>query len=100
MADITIQWVPVNGSSYEIWYSKLSTVGSISEPPAVGWIQAIGSPFDSSLGIAVIAGVDDNTQYRVDVRNDCTSNDSPWEDSIRYKLLCPAFSLVANPLSP
>lgn len=100
MADITINWVPVNGGSYEIWYSKLSTVGTTSEPPTTGWIQAAGSPFDSSLGTASILGVDDNTQYRVDTKNDCSQNDSAWTDDIRYKLVCPTMSLSANPVSP
>lgn len=100
MADIVIDWVPVNGGSYEIWYAKLSTVGTTSEPPSSGWIQAAGSPFDSSLGTASILGVDNNTQYRVDTRNDCTQNDSTWTDDIRYKLVCPSMSLVANPVSP
>lgn len=100
MADITINWVPVNGGSYEIWYAKLSVVGTTSEPPTTGWVKAAGSPFDSALGTASILGVDNNTQYRVDTRNDCTQNDSIWTDDIRYKLVCPSISLVANPVSP
>lgn len=100
MATATITWVPVNGSNYEIWYAKLSVVGSTSTPSSIGWTQATGSPFDSSLGIATINGLDDSTQYIFASRNDCTSSDSPWQTNIKYKLVCPAFSPVANPVSP
>lgn len=100
MATATITWIPVNGSNYEIWYAKLSVVGSTSLPPSAGWIQATGSPFDSSLGIATITGLDNNTQYRFASRNDCISIDSAWQTNLKYKLVCPTFSLVANPVSP
>lgn len=96
MATATITWVPVNGSNYEIWYAKLSVVGSVNLPPSAGWVQATGSPFDSSLGTATITGLDDNTQYRFASRNDCSPSDSPWQTIIKYKLVCPTFSVVAN----
>lgn len=98
MATATITWVPTNGGSYEIWYAKLSTVGTTSTPPSTGWTQATGSPFNSSLGTATITGLDNNTQYRVDTRNDCTGSDSVWTDNIVYKLDCPTYTLVANPV--
>lgn len=94
-----VTWVPVNGSSYEIWYAKLSTVGATTVPPSTGWTQATGSPFDSSLGTGTISGLDDNTQYRIEVRSDCMQNDSQWVDNIEYKVICPTLSLTANPVS-
>lgn len=99
MATATITWIPTSGSNYEIWYAKLSVVGSTSLPPDSGWTQASGSPFASTLGTATINGLDDNTQYRIATRNDCTSLDSAWSSSTKFKLDCPTFSLVANPVS-
>lgn len=99
MATALITWVPTSGSNYEIWYSKLSVVGSTSLPPSSGWTQASGSPFASTLGTASITGLDDNTLYRIATRNDCSSLDSAWSSSTKYKLDCPTFSLVANPVS-
>lgn len=98
MATALITWVPTNGGSYEVWFAKLSVVGTTSLPPATGWTQATGSPFNSSLGTASITGLDDNTQYRIDVRADCTGVDSNWVDNIKYKLDCPALGVVANPV--
>jgi len=98
MATATINWVPTNGSGYEIWYGKLTMVGTTFLPPSTGWIQAPGSPFDSTLGTATINGLDDNTQYRIVTRADCTSADSPWIDKSVDKIVCPTFTVVANPV--
>lgn len=99
MATATVDWVPTSGGSYEIWYGKLSVVGTTSLPPDSGWIQATGSPFNSSLGEATITGLDDNTQYRVVSRADCTGLDSTWIDDTGYKLICPALQLTTNPIN-
>jgi len=98
MATFTVTWVPTNGSTYEIWYGKLTEVGTTSLPPTTGWTEALGSPFDSTLGTATISGLDDNTQYRVVSRADCGANDSPWVERGGYKLVCPTFSVVADPV--
>lgn len=98
MATFTVEWAPTNGGSYEIWYGKLSVVGTTVLPSSSGFTQVTGSPFDSSLGVAVISGLDDNTQYRILSRADCTNLDSIWIDESGYKLICPTLSVIANPL--
>lgn len=89
-----VNWTPTNGDNYEIWYAPLSTVGTTSIPPSTGWVQATGSPFDSTLGTATITGLNDNTKYRIDTRSDCTSTDSGWTDNVAYKLVCPGCTLT------
>lgn len=97
MATAVVNWTPSNGTTYEIWYAKLSVVGTTSLPPTSGWTQATGSPFDSSLGVASIPGLDDNTIYRIAARIDCTGPDSDWVSISDYKLVCPGLGVVANP---
>lgn len=97
-ATVVVNWTPVNGGHYEIWYATLSVVGTSSLPPTTGWTQATGSPFDSALGTATISGLDDNTQYRVVSRADCTGVDSGWVNHTLDKLVCPTLSVVANPV--
>lgn len=92
-------WIPQAGILVqEVWYGKLSVVGS-TLPPATGW-NAGANLYSAIANNATFNNLEENTKYRFLVRSHCsTGGDSAWAEYDDYKLVCPTFSATSTATS-
>lgn len=94
----SFQWIPQAGIiAQEVWYGKLTDVGS-TLPPGAGWSQG-ANLYAATANNATLFNLDENTQYQFLVKSHCSTGDSGWSVLGSYKLVCPTIGVVSHTTS-